>query len=307
MTPRATGIPVDNAGMQRLTIPMAEGAMAGLNFGRAEGPIDLVFLHATGFNALTYRHLLQALAPEYRVVALDLRGHGLTRLPAQAGRLTHWHGYARDVAAAIAWLARDQRAPRLIAGHSMGGTVALLTLAAYPDRAAALLMIDPALVPAAWRRGLLLPFAPRVLQRRLPIARSAGRRRAQFASTEEALKSYRGRGAFRSWQPGFLEDYIEDGFAPLPAGGIGLRCTPAWESATFAGHRHDTAAALRALRAPARLIAAGAGSTSVRLLPMVRACAPAIAIETLTQYSHFVPMEDPALIRERMIALMHGR
>jgi hypothetical protein len=57
--------------MQRLMIPARGGHLAGLNFGRAQGPIDLVFLHATGFNALTYRQLLQPLADRFRVVALD--------------------------------------------------------------------------------------------------------------------------------------------------------------------------------------------------------------------------------------------
>jgi pimeloyl-ACP methyl ester carboxylesterase len=185
----------------------------------------------------------------------------------------------------------------------MGGTVALLALAKQPRLAGALLLIDPAMVPGSWRRALLLPFAPRILRRRLPIARAAGRRRADFESAEQALASYRGRGAFRTWQPGFLDDYVADGFGPAPGGGVRLRCAPAWEAATFAGHRHDTAAALRALRAPALLLAAGHHSTVGRMLPTVRACAPALAIESLPQCSHFIPMEEPALVRDRMRAL----
>jgi pimeloyl-ACP methyl ester carboxylesterase len=292
--------------MQRFTLPMAGGHLAGLNFGPTHGPIDLVFLHATGFNALTYRTLLEPLAPEWRVVALDLRGHGLTSLPAHPDRLTHWHGYARDVIQAIGQLAPAGTAPGLIAGHSMGGTVALLALAHRPQLAGALLLIDPAMVPTTWRRALLLPFAPRILRRRLPIARAAGRRRADFDSAEQALASYRGRGAFKTWKPGFLDDYVADGFGPAPGGGVRLRCAPAWEAATFAGHRHDTAAALRALRAPALLLAAGRNSTVGAMLPTIRACAPALVIEGLPQCSHFIPMEEPALVRDRMRALRRG-
>jgi pimeloyl-ACP methyl ester carboxylesterase len=289
--------------MQRLTLPLPGGHLAALNFGRAHGRIDLVFLHATGFNALTYRQLLAPLAPHWRVVALDLRGHGLSSLPARAARLTHWQGYASDVIAAIEQLSRGQPAPRLIAGHSMGATVALLALARRPELAGALLMIDPATVPAAWRRWLLLPFAPRLLRQRLPIARGAARRRADFDSPAAALASYTGRGAFRTWQPGFLEDYVEDGFAPAPRGGVRLRCSPAWESATFAAHRHDTVAALRALRVPARLLVAGRGSTSAQMLPTIRACAPGITIETLQACTHFIPMEAPQTVREHLLAL----
>ena len=305
--PSAHRIDGTNGRMQRFTIPGKGGHVAGLNFGRASGPIDLVFLHATGFCALTYRRLLEPLGPRRRVVALDLRGHGRTTLPARAATLTHWYTYARDVVGAVRQLAADQPPPRLIAGHSLGGTVALLALAAEPRLAAGLVMIDPAMVPTRWRRWLLLPFAPRVLSRRLPIARSASRRRPQFPSNEEVLASYRGRGAFRTWLPGFLEDYVEDGFARRADGSVALRCSPAWESATFAAHRHDLRAALRALRVPALMLVAEHGSTSAPMVPEVRACAPAARIETIPGSTHFLPMERPELVRERILGLLAGR
>ena len=290
--------------MQRFTIPGRGGHIAGLNFGRAGGPIDLVFLHATGFCALTYRRLLQPLGPERRAVALDLRGHGHTTLPARAAALTHWHTYAEDVVGAVRQLSAGQPAPGLIAGHSMGATVALLALAAEPSLANALLMIDPAMVPPRIRRWLLLPFAPDLLRRRLPIARSAQRRRPQFPACDEALAAYRGRGAFKTWLPGFLEDYVEGGFARRADGSVVLRCSPAWESATFAAHRHDLRAALRALKVPARVLVAEHGSICTRALPVIRECAPAVAIETVPASTHFIPMERPEVVRERILEML---
>ena len=281
--------------------------MAGLNFGRARGPIDLVFLHATGFCALTYRQLLEPLGPKLRVVALDLRGHGHTTLPARPAALTHWHGYAQDVIAALRQIGAGQPAPRLIAGHSMGATVALLALAAQPSLADSLLMIDPAMVPPRIRQWLLLPFAPRLLRRSLPVARSAQRRRTRFPAPADALASYRGRGAFKSWLPGFLEDYVEGGFARGTDGTVALRCSPGWESATFAAHRHDLRAALRALEAPARVLVAEHGSICARVLPLMRECAPALDIEVVPGSTHFLPMEQPALVRERILGLLEAR
>jgi hypothetical protein len=38
----------------------------------------------------------------------------------------------------------------------------------------------------------------------------------------------------------------------------------------------------------------------------MRAGAPALAIESLPQCSHFIPMEEPALVRDRMRALRRG-
>jgi pimeloyl-ACP methyl ester carboxylesterase len=292
--------------MQRFTIPGTGGHTAGVNFGRAGGPIDVVFLHATGFCALTYRRLLEPLGPQRRAVALDLRGHGHTSLPARPAKLTHWYGYARDVVAAIRQLTAGQPAPRLIGGHSLGGTVALLALQADPGIAQSLLMVDPAMVPTKVRRLMLLPFAPHVFRRRIPIARSAARRRPEFPAAEEVLTSYRGRGAFRTWLPGFLEDYVEDGFVRLPDGTVALRCAPEWESATFAAHRHDLRAALRALGAPARMLVAEHGSTSARMVPVLRECAPAVEVEFVAGSTHFIPMERPELVRERMLALTGG-
>ena len=74
---------------RRRMIPLADGEMAALEFGDAGRPLDVVFLHANGLNALTYRSLLGPLSLGLRVLAPDLRGHGDSRLPADPkGRLS---------------------------------------------------------------------------------------------------------------------------------------------------------------------------------------------------------------------------
>ncbi len=290
--------------MQHITVPGEGGHMAGLNFGRTEGPIDMVFLHANGFCAQVYRQLLEPLGPDLRVIALDQRGHGRSTLPARPATLTTWDTYARDTVAALRRLCAGLPPLRLIAGHSMGSVVSILALRRDPSLAKALLMVDPPIVLPKTRRLLLLPFAPRVWRGRLPLARGAERRRSRFASKEEVLQSYRGRGAFKTWLPGFLEDYVDGGFAPQPDGSMVLRCAPAWEAASFAAQRHDLRGALRALRVPGRMLVAEHGSTSARGIPMLRACAPTMAAEVVPGSSHFIPMEQPGLVRARMLALM---
>jgi pimeloyl-ACP methyl ester carboxylesterase len=293
--------------MTRFSIPSQGGHLSVLAFGRAHGPIDLVFLHATGFCAQVYRHLLERLGPERRVLALDLRGHGHSTLPAHPSRLTGWDVHARDVSAALRALRRDGDLPppRLIAGHSMGGASALLALGRDSEVAQALLLIDPALIPRVVTGVMRLPFAPRLMRRCIPIARAAGRRRADFPDRAAALQSYRGRGAFKTWLPGFLEDYVEGGFMQRADGhGVTLRCTPAWEAATFSAHRHDLHAALRSLRVPARMLVAEHGSIAMREPRAVKASAPTLEIETVPGTTHFIPMEVPGLVIERMTAMM---
>lgn len=289
--------------MQRFTIPGRGGHLAAIDFGRNSGPVDVVFLHANGFCAMTYRRLLEPLGPERRVVALDLRGHGESTLPARPARLTSWSTYVDDVVPALRHLAVDGVPPRLLAGHSLGATVSMMSLAREPGLAAALLMIDPPMVPPPLRRLLLLPFGTHVWRRRQPLARSAVRRRSHFPGRDKVLESYRGRGAFRTWAPGFLEDYVEGGFVQNADGSVTLRCAPGWESATFAGQRHDLRGALGNLRTPALLLIPADGSTTERCLPLLGELAPHVRIERVGGTSHFLPMERPELVRERIVAL----
>ena len=71
--------------------------MAAIAFGPAERPVDLVFSHANGFNARTYARLLGPLAARYHILAIDMRGHGLTTLPADPARHPGWKIFADDL------------------------------------------------------------------------------------------------------------------------------------------------------------------------------------------------------------------
>src|SRR5687768_14473986 len=71
----------------RIALPGRGGTVEALELGPAGRPYDVVFSHANGFNALTYRTILAPLAADLRILAYDLRGHGASTLPAvSAGR-----------------------------------------------------------------------------------------------------------------------------------------------------------------------------------------------------------------------------
>ena len=117
---------------RRFTVPIGDkGALSVLELGRRDGPVDLIFLHANGFNATTYRPLLAPLAEGRRLWAIDLRGHGLTTLPADPDGRRGWQDLRGDLVALI-----DQmEGTPVLAGHSMGGTVSLLAAAKRPETA----------------------------------------------------------------------------------------------------------------------------------------------------------------------------
>ena len=55
------------------------------------------FSHATGFNSLTYRKLLEPLSNEFHIRAIDARGHGFTETEAIPENMYDWAIYRDDL------------------------------------------------------------------------------------------------------------------------------------------------------------------------------------------------------------------
>src|SRR6185369_1776591 len=76
---------------RRVSLPGRGGEMAFLDFGPPDRAPDVVFSHANGFNARTYRSILAPLAQDLRILAPDMRGHGASGLPVRIeGREGWW-------------------------------------------------------------------------------------------------------------------------------------------------------------------------------------------------------------------------
>jgi len=270
--------------MRRQQITIQGGTVAAVEFGPPSRPIDILFLHANGFNALTYRSVFAELNPSLRLMAVDLRGHGRTTLavpPEHPG----WQLYADDLLDLIATL---DCPPRLIAGHSMGASTALLALPRLPSFVRTLILFEPVIAHPAIRTHA----AGRAMWD-LPLVQAALRRKTAFASRDDAFAAYGGRGAFRTWREAMLRDYLEDGLIPGEAG-FSLACTPQWEAANFATFGiADPLAALFACRVPIAIFTAAHGSTCA----LDEAKLPAsVQVETLAGTSHFLPMERPEIV-----------
>ena len=281
--------------------------MAGLNWAtpsQMDQAPALVFFHANGFCASTYRQMLQPVADAIGrpVAAFDLRGHGRTHLPDDPDRQDNWNRFARDIAALL-----DQIAPQgtVLAGHSMGGTSSLLASALRPDLVKGLCLFDPVLAPAPFYFYAHMPWVFGLWRSQFPLAKAAGRRRAMFPSRQAVLDAYTGRGAFKSWPNEMLADYCEDGFTDMPDGQVRLSCAPAFEAACFAGQRHYPLQAIKALRVPGRLLRGARHSTTVAtLIPLLTRSG--IQVDTIPETSHFVPMEKPEVCSKALIDLIQS-
>ena len=282
---------------RRLSLPVSnrwgDGPMSVLDFGDPKRPVDLVFVHANGFNAMTYRTLLAPLSGSLRIWAPDLRGHGLTRLPTGTAGRRHWHDHRDDL---VALLDALNGPPVVLAGHSMGGTSALLAAAERPERVAGLVLFDPVI----WSRLAVAAFQLPLLDRlasRIPLVKNALRRRAVFDSREQALTAYSGRGAFKSWPEMMLADYLTDGLVET-ADGFALACDPAWEASNYAAQSHDPWRALKRLDRPVRILKGETGSTChVAEHPLGL---PHVTVETVPGGTHFFPMLKADVARDAL-------
>jgi pimeloyl-ACP methyl ester carboxylesterase len=294
---------------RRRFIPIASragaGEMAVLEFGPADRPVDVIFVHANGFNGHTYRALLAPLSAGLRVLAVDQRGHGSSRLAADPDHRRNWLDLRDDLLALL--VALDQ-GPVVLAGHSMGGTVSLLAAAAAPDKVRGLVLLDPVIMPRIMAFYAHMPWTSGALWKHLPLVQGALRRRSVFDNREAAFLAYRGRGAFKTWPESMLADYVGGGFRDRDDGTVELACAPAWEASNYSAQAHDPWRAMGRIRCPARLLKAEKGSTAhVGDGAGVMRRHPSIRVETIEGTSHFLPMERPDLVREAIfeIATIH--
>jgi pimeloyl-ACP methyl ester carboxylesterase len=282
--------------------------MAGVTFGPETNDPDIVFSHATGFNALTYRALLAPLGERLSVWAFDARGHGRTELPAKLWGYTSWRRHRDDL---IALLEKHTTGPVTLAGHSMGATVSLLVAARRPDLVSSLALIEPVIMPAAAYALFEMPLGPLVQRYTMPLARGALRRRARFESREAAIESFAGRGVFKTFPRESIADYVTDGLMQdEKSGGFKLACAPAFEAATYCAQRHDPWSALRQAHAPLVLLRGEFHSTVFPAAAhRIAALKPEARIALVEGASHMLPIERPDRARAAIesAALMGGR
>ncbi len=115
--------------------------------GPAHAPV-VVLIHAIGTSLQMWAPQVPELSRDYRLVSVDLRGHGRSPVPSGPYRMADLAG---DVVGLLDRLGIERAS---VCGLSLGGMVGLTMAAARPDRvdrliAACVVAVPPA--PAAWR------------------------------------------------------------------------------------------------------------------------------------------------------------
>lgn len=218
--------------------------------------VRLVLLHANGFNAQSYRSILEPLG--IHTVAFDMRGHGQSRDLPQPMNMPNWNIFRDDCVEFF-----DRHIPTLtdgpvvMAGHSFGAVSGILAAPFLKGRISGYAGFDPVSVPFLFRLTSHLPGGRAYMKKRVPIARNAGRRKSEFESPEAAFARWHGRGAFKGMQDDVLRDYIQGGLTQREDGVWELACDPKWEQAIFVAQWHNLFKAARALPDNSKIIYAG--------------------------------------------------
>lgn len=122
-----------------------------------EGP-DLTLLHGAGAATHTWRDLAPLLARRFRVIALDLPGHGFTSTPRDHD--LSLPAMARGVTRLLEALSLE---PQAIVAHSAGAAIALRMTLDGLARPSAIVAFNGALMPFPGAAGHVFPFLAKVL------------------------------------------------------------------------------------------------------------------------------------------------
>lgn len=124
--------------------------------GAADAP-TLVLLHGSNASLFTWEPWSKTLSDHFRVISLDLPGHGLT------GAVPNHDYSGKGMAMFVAEFADKIGLQKFaLGGNSMGGGVAARFAEMYPDRVTALILVDAAGMPG--KTGDRIPLAFQLLR-----------------------------------------------------------------------------------------------------------------------------------------------
>jgi lipase len=173
-----------------LDVPADGGELRVLQWGT--GRRIAVAVHGITASAMSWQAVARQMPPGWTLAAPDLRGRGASaHLPGPYGLERH----AADVAAVLRHLGGSGARP-VLAGHSMGAYVALITYDAHPSLSRRLVLVDG---------GLPLPVPDGVdpeVALEATIGPAIARLRQTFASTAAYLDFWRAHPALAGhWSP----------------------------------------------------------------------------------------------------------
>ncbi|MEO6031583.1 MAG: alpha/beta hydrolase [Burkholderiaceae bacterium] len=246
----------------------------------------IVFSHANGFPAGTYRSLFEAWREAgFTVHAVARFGHD-PRFPVT----NNWPHLRAQL---VQFIEREAGGPVYLVGHSLGGYLSLMAASRRPDLALGVVLLDSPLL-SGWKVRALQFAKATGLSERFSPGHVSRRRRQHWPSVEAAYQHFATKPAFARWASGVLHDYMAAGLEPH-----GKEQRLAFhreiETAIYNNLPHHIARQLRAhpLQCPLAFVR-GTESAEVRQVGLAATTRLARGRVSSIQGSHLFPMEKPA-------------
>ena len=294
---------------ERKKLDWGEGEISFIEIFDNKDKPGFQFAHATGFNALTYKELLEPLSDNFNVRAVDARGHGFTKLKANPQDMYDWKIYCDDLIKSVELFAEKTQKPIILSGHSMGAASAIQVAAIRPDLVSGLVLVDPVLmtnkIKVIFKIGRKYPLFKNfpIIKQGMMMSEATKKRRRYWKNKEEIFNSYKNKLIFKTWTETTIRNYIEGG-TELIGDEIRLTCDPLWEAATFSSWKHDAMGLIAKLNYPITLLQAEFNSTARGNGPIKLMQQDKLGVHKIVKGStHFLPMEFPNIIKEEINSL----
>jgi len=240
-------------------------------------PRTIILLHGNTANAWWWEPLARVIAAEYRLLALDQRGHGDSQWarPAAYSPLD----YANDIARFVAHVAANAEKP-VVAGHSMGGLNVLAFAREHPDVVRGAIAID---IPVTSTRG-----RDRYLQRlkSLPVVTYP-----DLATAKARFRLIPKEGAVAA---DVLHEIAEKSLARTDEGRWTLKFD---RESFFGGDGMVVLDTIREIRIPMMLVRAGHSRImTAEGAEYARAANPNVRVVTIADAHHHVILERPEAV-----------
>jgi pimeloyl-ACP methyl ester carboxylesterase len=272
----------------RVTFPQLRSGIRvrAIERGDSASP-PVVLIPGWGCSVYTYNRNMPALADAgFRVIAVDLKGHGLSDKPLASDEYTieSLVEHLRDILDAL-----DLDRPALV-GHSLGGSLIYHFAARYPERARCLGMLSPVGLKGVPLMRLYRFLTPAALT---PLIRMI---KPRVIVTLALMRVYGKRAHFTQRD---VEEYLAP--SQFPNFALAMRELL---------HMYDWNAADGRQLARVDLPAAGAWGSLDHLMPddgmgIYVSLMPQVVLRAIRDAGHIITEETPDEVNEVLIALLH--
>ncbi len=253
----------------------------------------VLLIHATGFHARCWDQVVAELGEGYHVYAVDMRGHGRSdKTPPYV-----WASFAGDVSGLIEHL---ELTDAIGVGHSMGGHCLVQVAATHPGAFKRLLLVDPVIFdPEAYSHDRYKGFDSAEDH---PVSK----RKDDWQNWQEMYERFKNRGSFALWDDAVLQDYCRYGITRKADDRYQLACPPLVEASVYLGNTGTNVyGEIDKVRIPVLVLRAKTRDPDEHQImdfslsptwPEVANRFPQGEDVYLPEFTHFIPMQDPAFI-----------